>query len=114
MIKKIDCILRPSKIDEIKDKLAEIGVEGMTVSEVSGCGIQMGHTGKTKSSKSSVKLLPKIRIEIVTEEEKVESIINVVQNLAGTGKIGDGKIFVVPVEDVIRVRTKERGTLAIK
>lgn len=112
MIKKIDCIIRPSKVDEIKEKLAEIGIEGMTVSEVKGCGIQKGHTKDT--SDSGVKLREKMRIEIVTEEEKVEKIIEIVQNLAGTGKIGDGKIFVIPVEDVVRVRTKERGTLAIR
>lgn len=111
MIKKIDCIIRPSKLDEIKEKLAELGVEGMTVSEVKGCGIQKGHT--ENSTFSGVELRQKMRIEIVTEEEKVEKIISVVQSLAGTGKIGDGKIFVIPVEDVVRVRTKERGTLAI-
>lgn len=111
MIKKIDCIIRPSKIDEIKEKLAELGVEGMTVSEVKGCGIQKGHT--EDSTSGAVELRQKMRIEIVTEEEKVEKIINIVQSLAGTGKIGDGKIFVIPVEDVVRVRTKERGTLAI-
>lgn len=111
MIKKIDCIIRPSKLDEIKEKLAELGVEGMTVSEVKGCGIQKGHT--EGSGSSGVELRQKMRIEIVTEEEKVEKIINIVQSLAGTGKIGDGKIFVIPVEDVVRVRTKERGTLAI-
>jgi len=112
MLKKIECIVQPFKLKEIKEGFKEIAVDGMTIIEVSGCGKQKGHMGKVKSNES-INFLPKVKIEIVTEEERVEGIIDVIQRLAKTGQIGAGKIFVLPVEDVVRVRTKERGRSAI-
>lgn len=113
MIKKVECIVRPSKMDEIKNKLIELGVDGMTVSEVKGFGTQRS-ASEEASERNSDDFLPRMRIEVVTEEEKIEKVIQLMQDLARTGKMGDGKIFVYPVEDVVRVRTKERGRLAIQ
>ncbi|MFH1824131.1 MAG: P-II family nitrogen regulator [Candidatus Firestonebacteria bacterium] len=113
MLKKIDCIVKQTKMDEIIQCLSEANVGGVTVSEVKGFGLQRGYTGDKKKV-TKAELLPKVRIEIIVEEEEVEKIISIVQQLAQTGKVGDGKIFVLPVEDVVRIRTKERGELAIK
>ena len=113
MLKKIECIVQPFKLKDIKEGFREIAIDGMTITEVSGCGKQKGHLENIKSNKS-IKFLPKVKIEIVTEEERVEDTIDVIQKLARTGQIGAGKIFVLPVEDVIRVRTRERGRSAIE
>jgi len=113
MLKKIECIVQPFKLKEIKEGFREIAIDGMTITEVSGCGKQKGHLENIKSNKS-IKFLPKVKVEIVTEEERVEDTIDVIQKLARTGQIGAGKIFVLPVEDVIRVRTRERGRSAIE
>ncbi len=113
MLKKIECIVQPFKLEEIKEGFREIAIDGMTITDVSGCGKQKGYTENVESNKA-IKFLPKVKIEIVTEEEKIEDIIDVIQRLAKTGQIGAGKIFVLPVEDVIRVRTKERGRSAIE
>ena len=113
MLKKIECIVQPFKLEDIKEGFREIAIDGMTITEVSGCGKQKGHLENIKSNKS-IKFLPKVKVEIVTEEERVEDTIDVIQKLARTGQIGAGKIFVLPVEDVIRVRTKERGRSAIE
>ena len=113
MLKKIECIVQPFKLKEIKEGFREMAIDGMTITEVSGCGKQKGHL-KNAENNESINFLPKVKIEIVTEEEKVEDIIDVIQMLAKTGHIGAGKIFVLPVEDVIRVRTKERGRSAIE
>ena len=113
MLKKIECIVQPFKLKEIKEGFREIAIDGMTITEVSGCGKQKGHTENVESNEA-INFLPKVKIEIVTEEERVEDIIDVIQMLAKTGQIGAGKIFVLPVEDVIRVRTKESGRSAIE
>ena len=113
MLKKIECIVQPFKLKEIKEGFREIAIDGMTITDVSGCGKQRGYLEKIESNES-IKFLPKVKIEIVTEEERVEDIIDVIQRLARTGQIGAGKIFVLPVEDVIRVRTRERGRSAIE
>ena len=113
MLKKIECIIQPFKLKEIKEGFREIAVDGMTITEVSGCGKQKGHLEKVRSNES-INFLPKVKIEIVAEEEKVEDIIDVIRMLAKTEQIGAGKIFVLPVEDVVRIRTKERGRSAIE
>jgi nitrogen regulatory protein PII len=112
MLKKIECIIQPFKLEEVKEALKKIAVEGMTVTEVKGCGRQRGYTEECAPD-APIRLLPKVKLEIVTEEEKVEEMINTIQSLAKTNKIGAGKIFVIPIEDVLRIRTKERGRIAI-
>ena len=112
MLKKIECIIQPFKLEEVKEALKKIAVEGMTVTEVKGCGRQRGYTEKC-APHAPIRLLSKVKLEIVTEEEKVEEMISTIQSLAKTNKIGAGKIFVIPVEDVLRIRTKERGRIAI-
>lgn len=112
MLKKIECIIQPFKLEEVKEALRQIAVEGMTVTEVRGCGRQKGYLGKYTPD-APIHLLPKVKLEIVTEEEKVEGMIITIQSLAKTNRIGAGKIFVIPVEDVVRIRTKERGRIAL-
>ncbi len=113
MLRKVECIIQPFKLEEVKVALKEIAVEGMTVTEVKGCGKQRGYKDEEGKSRP-FKLLPKVKLEIVTDEEKVEELIRTIQRFAYTGHIGDGKIFVYPVEDAIRIRTRERGGIAIK
>ncbi len=112
-MKKIECIIKPFKLEDVKEALSEIGVTGMTVSEVKGFGRQKGHTELYRGTEYTVDFLPKIKLEIVLPDDLVEKAVQVVQNAAGTGKIGDGKIFLIPVEDVIRIRTGERGEKAV-
>ncbi len=112
-MKKIEAIIRPSKFDEVKEALELIGVRGMTVARVTGCGIQKGHTSVYRGQEYTVNLLEKIKIEIVVEDNFVDQIINRICLVAGTGKIGDGKIFVYPVEKAVRIRTGESGDDAI-
>lgn len=114
MIKKIDCIIRPAKLEDIKDALSKINVEGMTITTVKGFGRQKGYAKGAMKGAQKAQFVDKILVSIVTGEDNVEKVIEVVQTLANTGKIGDGKIFVSPVEDVIRIRTKERGYRAIE
>ena len=113
MLKKIECIIQPQKLDKIKKAFGKLNAEGITVSEVKGCGLQRGYKEKSLSSRP-IRLLPKVKIEIVTEEEKVEKMVESIRSLAETGQIGAGKIFVLPVEDALRVRTKETGRRAIE
>lgn len=112
MLKKIECFIQPSRLDKIKDALIEAGVDGMSVSEVKGFGRQRGQLSGEKLS-NKVKFRPKTKLEIVVEEEIVEEITTLIVKLARTGKIGAGKIFVLPVEDAIRIRTSESGKAAI-
>ncbi|MCK4944906.1 MAG: P-II family nitrogen regulator [Alphaproteobacteria bacterium] len=112
-MKKIEAIIKPFKFDEVKEALHEVGVQGMTVMEVRGFGRQKGHTELYRGAEYVVDFLPKIKIEVVVENEQVDDVIEVIQNAASTGRIGDGKIFILPVENVIRVRTGERGKEAI-
>lgn len=112
-MKKIEMIIRPERIDHVKDALAQVGVRGLTVTEAIGCGNQKGKSGTYRGAAYSLELLPKIRVEVIAEDREVEKIIDAVCDAAATGEVGDGKIFVSPVEEVIRVRTRERGAAAI-
>ena len=110
---KVEAIVRPNKFDSVKTALIGLGVEGMTVSEVRGHGRQKGHTEVYKGREYSVDLLPKIKIELVLDDEQVEPVIEAIATAAYTGNIGDGKIFVYDMKDVIRIRSRERGKAAI-
>ncbi len=112
-MKKIEAIIKPFKLDEVKDALQEIDVQGITVSEVKGYGRQKGHTELYRGAEYVVDFVPKIKLETVVEDERVEQVIETIVQTAHTGKIGDGKIFVSPIEDAIRIRTGERGEDAI-
>jgi len=112
MLRKIECYIQPTKLDKVKDGLIDAGIEGMSVTEVLGFGKQRGYLAGEVPNKK-VKLLPKIKLEIVVGEEEVEKITTAIIRLAGTGKIGSGKIFVLPVEDAVRIRTSESGISAI-
>ena len=112
-MKKVGCIIRPSKIDNMREVLGELGVQGMAVSEVKGFGRQKGHTELYRGAEYVVNFLPKVKLEIVVSEDQVASVIESIQEAAKTGRIGDGKIFVTPVEEVIRIRTGERGEDAL-
>ncbi len=112
-MKLIVAIIKPFKMDEVKDALSEIGIAGMTVTEVKGFGRQKGHTELYRGSEYVVDFLPKVRIEIVVEAEKVDQILHTLSSAARTGKIGDGKIFVLPVEECVRIRTGDRGPDAL-
>jgi nitrogen regulatory protein P-II 1 len=113
MLKKIEAIIKPFKLDEVKDALNDLGVKGMTISEVKGFGRQKGHTEIYRGAEYVIDFLPKIKVEVVVGQEMVAKIIEAIQAAARTGKIGDGKIFILPVEEVIRIRTGERGREAI-
>ena len=113
VMKKIEAIVKPFKVEDVKEALAEVGVDGMTVSEVKGFGRQKGHTEIYRGSEYTVDFLPKVKFEIVLEDERVQRTVDAVVRAAKTGKIGDGKVFVYAVEEVIRIRTEERGTDAI-
>ena len=112
-MKKVDAIIRPSMLEKVKEALELIGIHGMTVSQVVGCGTQQGHTAVYRGQEYTVNLLEKVKIEIVTEDKFVEQIINRISMVAKTGAIGDGKIFVYPVEKAVRIRTGESGEDAI-
>ena len=112
-MKKVEAIIKPFKLDEVKDHLNEIGVKGITVSEVKGFGRQKGHAELYRGAEYIVDFLPKIKLEIVVSDELVDDVINAVTKSAQTGRIGDGKIFVTSLEDTIRIRTGERGEEAI-
>jgi nitrogen regulatory protein P-II 1 len=112
-MKLIIAIIKPFKLEEVKTALSEIGVEGMTVTEVKGFGRQKGHTEIYRGSEYTVDFLPKVKIEIVVGDGIVGKVIEAVVKAAKTGKIGDGKVFVVPVEEVVRIRTDERGETAV-
>jgi nitrogen regulatory protein PII len=112
-VKKIEAIIKPFKMEDVKEALAEIGVEGMTMSEVKGFGRQKGHTEIYRGSEYTVDFLPKVKIEIVLTDDRTQRAVEVITQAAKTGKIGDGKVFVSDVEEVIRIRTDERGADAI-
>tara|TARA_Y100000588_G_scaffold392579_1_gene505010 strand:+ start:17824 stop:18207 length:384 start_codon:yes stop_codon:yes gene_type:complete len=112
-VKKIEAIIKPFKLDEVKDALHEIGQQGITVTEAKGFGRQRGHTELYRGAEYVVDFLPKVKIEIVLEEGQVERAVEAIQQAAQTGRIGDGKIFITSVEDVVRIRTGERGADAI-
>ncbi|HWB59991.1 MAG TPA: P-II family nitrogen regulator [Chthoniobacteraceae bacterium] len=112
-MKKIEAIIKPFKMEDVKEALAEIGVEGMTVTEVKGFGRQKGHTEIYRGSEYTVDFLPKVKFEIVISDDRVQKAVDAIVSSAKTGKIGDGKVFVLPVEDAIRIRTDEKGESAI-
>lgn len=113
MVKKIEAIIKPFKLDDVREVLSEIGVTGMTVIEVKGFGRQKGHTELYRGAEYVVDFLPKVKIEVVVTEDKVDACIEAITNAARTGKIGDGKIFVTTVERVVRIRTGEQNQEAI-
>ncbi len=108
-MKKIEAIIKPFKLDDVKDALNDIGIQGMTVSEVKGYGRQKGHTEIYRGAEYAVDFIPKIKIEVVVEADRSAQVVEVIQKAASTGKIGDGKIFILPLDEAIRVRTGETG-----
>ncbi|MEH6476405.1 transcriptional regulator [Alphaproteobacteria bacterium 46_93_T64] len=112
-MKKIEAIIKPFKLDEVKEALHEVGLQGITVTEAKGFGRQKGHTELYRGAEYVVDFLPKVKIEIVLEDELVERALEAIQTAARTGRIGDGKIFVSTVEEVIRIRTGEKGADAV-
>ncbi len=112
-MKKIEAVIKPFKLDEVKDSLNAIGVQGITVTEVKGFGRQKGHTELYRGAEYVVDFLPKVKIEVIAADNMVAKIIETIETAAKTGRIGDGKIFVTPVEEVVRIRTGERGEAAI-
>jgi nitrogen regulatory protein P-II 1 len=112
-MRKIEAIIKPFKLDEVKEALHAIGIQGMTVVEVKGFGRQKGHTELYRGAEYVVDFLPKIKVEIVVKDEMVDKVVQAIVQAANTGRIGDGKIFVVPIEEAIRIRTGERGPDAV-
>ena len=112
-MKKIEAIIKPFKLDEVKEALQDVGVQGLSVIEVKGFGRQKGHTELYRGAEYTVDTLPKIKLEILVEDENLSTVTDTITSTAGTGKIGDGKIFVTTVDDVIRIRTGETGNEAI-
>jgi nitrogen regulatory protein P-II 1 len=112
-MKKIEAIIKPFKLDEVKDALNEIGIQGMTVTEVKGFGRQKGHTELYRGAEYVVDFIPKIKLEIVISDGLAVKVVNTIEQVAKTGKIGDGKIFVYTVDEVVRIRTGERGETAV-
>jgi nitrogen regulatory protein PII len=113
IMKKIEAIIKPFKLDDVKEGLSAIGIKGLTVSEVKGFGRQRGHKEIYRGAEYEVDFVPKIKLEIVMDSDQVADVVTVIQEKAQTGKIGDGKIFIIPVEEVIRIRTGEKGLDAI-
>jgi nitrogen regulatory protein P-II 1 len=112
-MRKIEAVIKPFKLDEVKEALHGIGIQGMTVTEVRGFGRQKGHTELYRGAEYVVDFLPKIKLEIAVTDEMVDKVIEAIVSAANTGRIGDGKIFVLPMEEVIRIRTGERGSEAV-
>ncbi|MBC09042.1 MAG: transcriptional regulator [Gammaproteobacteria bacterium] len=112
-MKLVTAIIKPFKLDDVREALSEISIQGMTVSEVKGFGRQKGHTELYRGAEYVVDFLPKIKIEVAISDESLSAVIEAISNSANTGKVGDGKIFVSPLEDVIRIRTGEQGSEAI-
>ena len=112
-MKKVEAIIKPFKLDEVKNALHEVGVTGMTVSEVRGFGRQKGHTEVYRGAEYVIDFLPKVKIEVVVEDALAARAVEVIQQAARTDKIGDGKIFIVPIEEAVRIRTGERGSDAV-
>jgi len=112
-MKKIQAIINPFKLDEVKEALSHVGVQGLTVHDVQGVGRQKGHTEIYRGAEYTINFVPKVMIEIIVEDQQDESVVEAIQKSAQSGKIGDGKIFISPINDVIRIRTGERGRNAI-
>jgi nitrogen regulatory protein P-II 1 len=112
-MKKVEAIIKPFKLDEVKESLSSIGIQGITVSEVKGFGRQKGHTELYRGAEYVVDFLPKVKLEIIVKDEMVSQVVDAILKSAKTGRIGDGKIFVLPIDEVVRIRTGERGADAI-
>jgi nitrogen regulatory protein P-II 1 len=112
-MKKVEAIIKPFKLDEVKESLSGIGVQGLTVSEVKGFGRQKGHTELYRGAEYVVDFLPKVKLEVIVRDEQVVEVVETIEKAAKTGRIGDGKIFVLPIDEIIRIRTGERGSDAI-
>jgi len=112
-LKKVEAIIKPFKLDEVKEALNEIGIQGITVAEVKGFGRQKGHTELYRGAEYVVDFIPKIKMEIIVSDDVVTKVVETIEQAAKTGRIGDGKIFVTPVEEVVRIRTGERGEDAL-
>jgi nitrogen regulatory protein P-II 1 len=112
-MKKIEAIIRPFKLDEVKEALTEEGIKGLTITEVRGYGRQKGHTETYRGSEYRIEFIPKIKIEVVVEDNKSEKVIEIILKAAKTGQVGDGKIFIYNVEDAVRIRTEESGKAAL-
>ncbi len=112
-MKKIEAIIKPFKLEDVKEALSGLGVEGMTISEVKGFGRQKGHTEIYRGSEYTVDFLPKIKLELVISDEKLDDAVNAIVKAAKTGKIGDGKVFVTTIEEAVRIRTEEKGAAAV-
>ncbi|MEY5026850.1 MAG: hypothetical protein RLZZ244_2378 [Verrucomicrobiota bacterium] len=112
-MKKVEAIIKPFKMEDVKDALTEAGVEGMTVTEVKGFGRQKGHTEIYRGSEYTVDFLPKMKFEVVVDDARVDLVVQTIVKSARTGKIGDGKVFVLPIEEAIRIRTEEKGNNAL-
>jgi len=113
LMKKIEAIIKPFKLDEVKEALSRAGINGMTVQEVKGFGRQKGHTELYRGAEYVVDFLPKVKIEVLIDDDRAGEVVEAITSAARTGRIGDGKIFITPVEDVIRIRTGERGQEAV-
>ena len=112
-MKLIVAVLKPFKLDEVKEALKALGIHGMTLTEAQGFGRQRGHTEVYRGAEYEVEFVPKIRLEVVVDDAQVDDVANAIVDVAGTGKIGDGKVWILPVEEIIRVRTGERGSDAL-
>jgi nitrogen regulatory protein P-II 1 len=112
-VKKIEVIIRPEKLEEVKEDLGKYGIHGMTVTQVVGCGLQKGRVGVYRGNEYSINLLPKLKVEIVLMDHQVQDVIEIICDAARTGAVGDGKIFVFPIENAVRIRTGESGNDAI-
>ena len=112
-MKKVTAMIKPFKLDDVREALSDIGIQGMTVTEVKGFGRQKGHTEVYRGAEYAVDFLPKIQIDIVLSDDQIERVIEVIIETARTGKVGDGKIFIAPVDQVIRIRTGETGDVAV-
>jgi nitrogen regulatory protein P-II 1 len=112
-MKKIEAIIKPFKLDEVKESLSGIGIQGLTVTEVKGFGRQKGHTELYRGAEYVVDFLPKVKLEIIIRDEQVAEVVETIEKAAKTGRIGDGKIFVLPIDEIIRIRTGERGSAAV-
>jgi nitrogen regulatory protein P-II 1 len=113
MLKKVEAIIKPFKLDDVKEALNAVGIQGLTITEVRGFGRQRGHTELYRGSEYVVDFLPKVKIEVVVPEAQAEEVVQAIVGAARTGRIGDGKVFVIPVEDIVRIRTGERGEDAL-
>ncbi|MCE5313243.1 MAG: P-II family nitrogen regulator [Nitrospiraceae bacterium] len=112
-MKKIEAVIKPFKLDEVRDALTSMGIQGMTITEVKGFGRQKGHTELYKGAEYVVDFIPKVKVEVVVPDSLTESVVSLLERTAKTGKIGDGKIFIMPVDDVVRIRTGQRGEAAL-